>query len=142
MSGQNVQDFFQGMDTNTLLDMSQWPVWVLPVLIGGVVLVLFSLYLLTNPRPQSGLQRPVIIEQPVRKDLRSALRRQGNPVDILVSDEQLKSSQQGLVLDRSPRGLCLAISKAFPLNAIITVRQDDRLDQGVCEELPPRWHQL
>ncbi|MGE3807985.1 MAG: hypothetical protein AB7K24_25265, partial [Gemmataceae bacterium] len=88
------------VDLESLLDMSQWPVWVLPTIILGVVAVLFVLYLLSQPgSPPVELKQPVIAKEPDRKDLRSALRRSGNPIDILISDEQSKTApQHGLVL--------------------------------------------
>jgi hypothetical protein len=112
------------MDMETLLDMSKWPVWVLPTLVVGVILVLVVLYLLTQPGAPPELKQPVITKEPDRKDLRSALRRSGNPIDILVSDEQSKiAPQNGLVLDRSPRGLCLALDRPVDVGVVITVKR-------------------
>lgn len=112
------------MDAETLLDMSKWPEWVLPALIVGVIAVLVVLYLLTQAAPPPELKQPVITKEPDRKDLRSTLRRSGNPIDILVSDEQSKASpQHGLVLDRSPRGLCLALDHPVDVGAVITVKR-------------------
>lgn len=116
------------MDINleTILDMSRWPVWVLPALIGGVVVVLFLLYLITRPRPLPPVRQPIIEKQPDRKDLRSSLRRTGNPIDIIVSDADAKASpQHGMVLDRSPRGMCLALDSTYKVGSVITVKRSN-----------------
>jgi PilZ domain len=56
-------------------------------------------------------------------DRRSALRRRGNPVAVLISNEEAESPpEQGWVIDRSVGGLCLSVSKQFEPESIVSVR--------------------
>jgi hypothetical protein len=71
--------------------------------------------------PQTKLQR------------RSALRRTGNPVDVQITDSMSKSPAPAVVIDRSLRGLCIAIDHPHRVGSLVNVRpvKSDRSTEWV-----------
>lgn len=58
-----------------------------------------------------------------KMDRRQALRRGGNPVQVLISDADAKAEPiNGYVLDRSTGGLCLSVGEPIEEGTILTVR--------------------
>ena len=68
-----------------------------------------------------GLQPPPQFEN--ARERRQWLRRQGNPVDVLIAaDEPAVDATRGTVLDRSRGGLCLSAHGPAPVGTILKVR--------------------
>jgi hypothetical protein len=73
-----------------------------------------------NPVPQI-LNRHVPAPDP--KEKRKHLRREGPPVEVLISDAQARAEpRQGWVKDRSRGGLCLQVSEPAPVGTALSVR--------------------
>jgi hypothetical protein len=54
---------------------------------------------------------------------RVALRRRGNPKEIMVSDAEVKEAPfQAWVVDRSTGGLCLSLGEEIPVGKVLSVR--------------------
>jgi len=115
------------------LDTSQLAT-LIPLSIGGVValLILGAGYLvLAGRRPQAAeppLETedlpefdPFVYGSP--KDKRRALRRQGNPVAVMISDAEVQiRPYQGMVIDRSMGGLCLGVDQEIPVGTVLSIR--------------------
>lgn len=122
-----------------VLDLSKLPDWAIPAIGGGCAIVLVLLcYLLFGKSKESDAAAPWHGQPMVRNyerqifrkdeaprgsDQRTSMRRTGNPVDVQITDVNLKNSPRtGMVLDRSLRGLCLAVDSPYEVNGIICVR--------------------
>jgi hypothetical protein len=124
------------------LDPSTWPDWVVPTL-GGVMLLFLLVLVLwmfkggDDNHPPSGAswhQTPVLRtferQQYARadgtgdgRDKRVGVRRGGQPVDVLISDAELRSTPtHGMVIDRSMRGLCIAVEEGHDVKSVLSVR--------------------
>jgi len=109
----------------------------LPAAIGGgaIALVLLAgLWMLRRrPKPElppaPGAARPkskVEVDPFLRGSIlekRTALRRAGKPVDVLLSDADHKAEPvPGWVIDRSTGGLAVAVSRDYEIGTVLTVR--------------------
>jgi hypothetical protein len=79
------------------------------------------------PRPQEGRQPSALPRDPFiygsAAERRGALRRNGNPTAVLLTDAECKvESVRGWVVDRSTGGLCLAVSEGVEPGTILNVR--------------------
>lgn len=107
----------------------------LPIAVGfGVAIALLMLLLQSRSR---GLPAPPPKPTGTLSDTndetyanrRSASRRDGQPVRVLVSSPSFRGEmEQGWVLDRSTGGLRIAVSRPLPPGAIIQVRADNAPD--------------
>jgi hypothetical protein len=79
---------------------------------------------------------------------RDTLRREGNPVDVLVSDaEVLAEPAPGVVLNRSRGGLLLSLTAPAEVGAVLTVRAAHAVEQmdwvpvevRHCRQKGDRW---
>jgi hypothetical protein len=122
------------------VEISQLPDWAIPAIGGGFAVVVLTLgYLIFGRRqpperpPSWHDGRPTLRtyerqiqrnnEAPRGSDQRSSLRRTGNPVDVQITDAEAKEpATSALVIDRSLRGLCLAVDYPRTVGAIINVR--------------------
>jgi hypothetical protein len=117
---------------------SQWIPWA-----SGTIGLLFALLIFLWARRLVGRRRsarndqvspsPALLAGTSEKDpfvfgsaeeKRQAVRRQGNPVSVLISDAAgtAPPSQGGLVQDRSVGGLCLALHEAVGVGSILSIR--------------------
>ncbi len=112
---------------NFTTDVSQWPSWAIPTI--GLVctlLVLLVGYMIFGPgKPKLKLPPPqqIYTSDHDRRDQRSFMRRTGNPIDVLITDAKVSEPpRNGLVLDRSLRGLCLAVDSPYDQGSVLSVR--------------------
>jgi hypothetical protein len=78
-----------------------------------------------NPRPELDEQEEQgdVFTHGSTMDRRQALRRGGNPVAVLLTDEDAEAEPiRAYVLDRSTGGLCLAVPEAIDAGTILSVR--------------------
>jgi hypothetical protein len=77
-----------------------------------------------TPRSQAGeASRPDPFEHGSSTEQRRALRRSGNPVEVLVSDAEVTAEPvPGWVLDRSVGGVCLALSDEVAAGTVLSLR--------------------
>ncbi len=107
--------------------------WIIPV----IGMVSAGLALLVGKamlgRRRDGLARPVVVknEAPEKDpfvegsttERRSALRRKGNPVEVLLADsEGKKELGRGWVVDRSVGGLAILVEQALAQGSLLSVR--------------------
>lgn len=121
------------------LDVSHWPEWAIPAIGAGCgVVILFIGYLIFGKRrdpneaaPWHGkpmvrsYERQILRhnEPPRASDQRTTIRRTGNPIDVQITDAEAKDPPRtGMVIDRSMRGLCLAVESPYEVNGLICVR--------------------
>jgi hypothetical protein len=122
------------------IELSQLPVWALPAIGGGcAVFILFLGYLLfgrrqPTERPPSWQDGKPLVrnyersiqranEAPRGADQRSSMRRTGNPIDVQITDSENKTPPiSAIVIDRSLRGLCLAVEFPERVGSVINVR--------------------
>lgn len=112
-------------------DVSQWLPWLVPILaaVVGLALLAFAFYFFT--RGGADTQTVVLLKagsdgpkEHEKKNQRNFLRRGGHPIDIIVSDEKAEASPiPGLVIDRSIKGMCLALDTAFDVGTIVSVKR-------------------
>jgi hypothetical protein len=122
-----------------LNDLSKLPDWAIPAIGGGCAILILSLgYLIFGKKKDvreaaSWHGQPTVRryerqitrqnEAPRGSDQRQGLRRTGNPIDVQINDLELKGPvRTGMVVDRSLRGLCLAVESPYEVNGIICVR--------------------
>lgn len=122
-----------------LNDLSKLPDWAIPAIGGGCAIVILSLgYLIFGKKKEvreaaAWHGQPMVRryerqiqrqnEAPRGSDQRQTLRRTGNPIDVQINDLELKGPVRGgMVVDRSMRGLCLAVESPYEVNGIICVR--------------------
>ena len=121
------------------IDVSQWPDWAIPA-IGAAcaVLVLTFGYLIflrkprlpatPDPLPGLKLRRPAVqtmyspTGQGGIRQRRTALRRKGNPIDVQIAADAKEAPSSAMVIDRSDRGLCLAVNYPHRVGAVVNVR--------------------
>src|SRR5262249_33373115 len=123
----------------SFLETSPLPDWAIPAIGGGCALVvLFISYLVFGRRSEDAPPtwndgRPVLRnyerqiqranEAPRGSDQRSSSRRTGNPVDVQITDAEAKAPPtSAIVIDRSMRGLCIAVEFPERVGSIINVR--------------------
>jgi hypothetical protein len=79
---------------------------------------------------------------------RSALRRRGNPVAILISNAEAETPpDRGWVIDRSVGGLCLSVAQPFEPESIVSVRTANapetcpwiQLHVRSCRQIGKEW---
>jgi hypothetical protein len=114
--------------------MSSLPAWLWssPLgigLVGAVtcVLVLGLVQVMSRRGRKTSAAMPanVLLSEPgppARSEKRVALRREGGPVDVIVSAATLPGTLHGVVLDRSLGGLSLAVGQEIAPGTILTVR--------------------
>ena len=112
-----------------LLDIPQWPPWLLPVAIAVIVAAVggaLVLHLLRD-KPEKVFAKPPRLERKTdKKNQRNFLRRGGNPLDVLISDEEAQAEPiNALVIDRSMTGLGLAVSRSYEPGTVLSVRRTD-----------------
>jgi hypothetical protein len=92
----------------------------LALLIGGVLLR----WRRSSPRlKQTALAVPDPFTHGSATEKRASFRRMGNPVKVLVSDEEARARPtEGWVMDRSVGGLCLSVPHEMSNNTILSVR--------------------
>jgi len=114
------------------IDPSAWAPWAAPaagVLAAGIVF--FVGWLIVGQR-RARRKMPTVVRESTEvdpfvqaspRDRRSALRRGGNPVAILISDAEARAKpSSGWVIDRSTGGLCLSVSEPVVEGTILSVR--------------------
>jgi hypothetical protein len=121
------------------IDFYGWERWVYPLLIGlSIALGVFYLarqWMNRRARRQWPLPLPSrylgggneASQDPFMGgafgEKRSALRRQGNPIPIHISDATVTAEPwYGWVLDRSMGGLCLSVDSAVKIGTVLSVR--------------------
>jgi hypothetical protein len=114
------------------LDAGRWNLWVCAVIgVGLAVLTLVGGRLMffraappprqDPPQPEDPALDPFLFGSTGEK--RSAARRRGGVVDILVSDEHAQAEPwPGTVVDRSVGGLCLLVKKHTHPGTVVTLR--------------------
>ncbi len=117
-------------------DMQSWLIPVVGLVSAATALVVGKL-VLGKPRKRTDLAAPPpspkAMSQPgpdrdpfvygSAAERRVALRRNGNPIAILVSDAEVKTEPyRGWVLDRSTGGMCLAVANEVEKGAVLSVR--------------------
>lgn len=113
-----------------LLDMSQWPAWLLPAIIVAVVAAIVGglamHFFRRNDEPQVFVRPPRSEHKSDKKNQRGMLRRGGNPVDIFISDESAQQAPiAALVVDRSLKGLCLGVTMSYDSGTVLSIRRTD-----------------
>jgi hypothetical protein len=96
-------------------------------------------------RPQAPAPDPFVHGS--ASEQRKSLRRQGNPVEVLITDplSTTASPWTGYVVDRSVGGLCLLVEDPIPTNATLSVRPTNAPDMTpwvevvvkACREVNP-----
>jgi hypothetical protein len=113
------------------MGLSSLPPWVVPAIGAGATffVLLFGYLLLGRKAPPRPSELPKPSTYPFaalevdQRDQRKSLRRTGNPVDVLINAADVKGAgRPGMVIDRSPRGLCLTSDAAEEVGALIRVR--------------------
>lgn len=114
------------------IDPSQWPAWLMPLIIAAVVLALavIALYLFMQRGEKEAavvlIKSGTELKKEAAKNQRGTLRRGGNPIDIFISDEKATvRPMPGLVIDRSMRGMCLALETPPDVGSVLSVRRAD-----------------
>jgi hypothetical protein len=111
------------------LDLSQWQNWVIPI--SGAVFTILALavgrsYLWPRRRPTTISEAAPGVDPFVHgspSDRRTAARRAGKLVRVLVSDENAQAEPiEGWVTDRSVGGLCLTLREAVSQGRILSVK--------------------
>ncbi|MBY0528193.1 MAG: PilZ domain-containing protein [Gemmataceae bacterium] len=120
------------------IDWTEWAPYIGPavgLVLAGLIL-LFGLRRSSRNRagnpynftdPPAGKDEPNAKADPfvhgATRERRSALRRGGNPVPILISDAEVRNEpSRGWVVDRSTGGLCLSVPGPVPEGSILSVR--------------------
>ncbi len=122
------------MATQTFLGYDRIPwEWVIPCsagLIAAGTAFFLSRFVLARPAAES---REAPAEKPTPEfdpfvqgsasEQRTAFRRGGNPVKVLLNDPQQKGdAKEAWVLDRSVGGLCLAVNEAIAEGLVLEIR--------------------
>jgi hypothetical protein len=142
---------------------SEHLLWVTPVVVGaasaGLALIMGRGFLTRRrrvvdpPAPRPTVMRegasdydPFIHGSATEK--RGALRRGGNPMPVLISDQEVKEQPyQGWILDRSTGGLCLAVGEKVQPGTIVSVRTTNapvtipwvQIEVKTCREVDGNW---
>jgi hypothetical protein len=113
------------------LDAGRWDLWALAFLGTGLaILTLIGGRLVFTRAPRAAEVKPAE-EGPTldpfvfgsTSEKRSAARRKGGIIEVLLSDEQAKAEPwSGYVVDRSLGGLCLLVKKWTQPGTIVTMR--------------------
>src|SRR5438128_10473362 len=111
------------------LDIGRWETWVVPVvglLSAGLV---FALTKLLSRQPNLAEvastvpQGPDPFEGGSLTERRTAPRRTGRPLRVLINDDTMQSKAfEGWVMDRSMGGLCIMTDRSINRNIVLNVR--------------------
>jgi hypothetical protein len=114
----------------TDLELPPWHVWAVPLT--GVVTAWLTLFAgwaflrrrrLGPPTVAPKDAGPDPFEHGSRTEKRTTLRRQGNPIEVLVNDAEATGEPvRAWVIDRSMGGLGLAVSEAVDVGTVLSLR--------------------
>jgi hypothetical protein len=128
---------FSTIDTSRMPD---WAIFAIGAVIAVIILAL-GYWLMGSssskeePETPSWHQAPILrtFERPVHRgggggesdgrDKRVTMRRSGQYVDVLLSDAELAQAPlHAMVIDRSMRGLCIAVETGYDKGSVLNVR--------------------
>ncbi len=147
-----------------------WTISIIGVLVASTAFLMgrrwiFSRHAAAAPPPPPEEGPTTLTTAKMKKsepDRRSAPRRKGNRVEVLLTDDPKRSPVLGWVVDRSMGGLCLIVEKPLTEGAFLNVRprqapqtapwtaieiRSCRADDGAWEVgcrfiKPPQWNDL
>jgi hypothetical protein len=112
------------------LDIPHWQIWIGPLVglaCAGVTMLVGRSVLRRRRRAQPSGQNKVTDHDPFESgstsERRTSLRRVGKVIKVLITrTDGEPESVEGMVLDRSMGGLCIALTRSVPLDSLLSVR--------------------
>jgi PilZ domain len=108
-----------------LPDIALWAVPVIGGLVCGAAFLAGRRMLFPTPQPEAPAQVLMpgsVVYQGVSRDRRSAPRRKGNTVEVVMRVEEDRPHRRGWVIDRSIGGLCVMAEEGIAEGTVVRLR--------------------